>query len=278
MRELQQLKEEILKEYPRMNEDDEFTFACHPGVPCFNKCCADINIFLTPYDVIRLKNRLGITSAEFLSKYTISPFDKNLPYPVILLKMQDNEKKSCHFVGDKGCGVYEDRPWACRMYPLGMASPAEGNPHVTEEFFFLLQEPMCKGFNEDRKLKVSDWLTDQGIHDYNEIGELFKDITLHKFFTDGHKLTPDKIEMFFTVCYNTDSFRSFVFKSSFTKKFVVADDVLEKIKTDDVELLKFGYQWLRFACFAEDTMVIREEVAEDKKKELKMRQKLPKDE
>ena len=37
----------------------------------------------------------------------------------------DNEKKSCLFLDleNGGCQVYEDRPWACRMYPLGMAIP-----------------------------------------------------------------------------------------------------------------------------------------------------------
>jgi len=49
--------------------------------------------------------------------------DKNLQYPVILLQMRDNEKKSCPFVTAEGCSVYPDRPWACRMYPLGLASP-----------------------------------------------------------------------------------------------------------------------------------------------------------
>ncbi|MCP4569389.1 MAG: YkgJ family cysteine cluster protein, partial [FCB group bacterium] len=106
MKEIEQLKKAILEDYPRLTEESEFSFACHPGVPCFNACCGDINIFLTPYDVIRLKNRLGITSGEFLSKFTISPFDENTKYPILLFKMQENEGKTCHFVKDEGCSVY----------------------------------------------------------------------------------------------------------------------------------------------------------------------------
>ena len=60
MEKLRNLKETVLKEYPRMNLDSTFRFSCHPGVACFNRCCADVNIFLTPYDVLRMKNRLGI--------------------------------------------------------------------------------------------------------------------------------------------------------------------------------------------------------------------------
>ena len=70
MNELETLKKTILEQFPRLDEDAKFTFSCHPGVSCFNQCCSDVNIFLTPYDVLRLKNRLGISSQEFLDKYT----------------------------------------------------------------------------------------------------------------------------------------------------------------------------------------------------------------
>ena len=274
MREIEKLKEAILREYPRLNENSEFTFRCHPGVPCFNACCADVNIFLTPYDVVRLKNHLGITSGEFLSKYTISPFDENLKYPVVMFKMNDDEKKTCPFVGPEGCTVYEDRPWACRMYPLGMASPGENSEELDEEFYFLLEESVCKGFESDRKLTVKGWLEDQGIVEYNLEGELYKEITTHKFFTDGGNLAPEKIEMFFTSVYNLDKFRKFIFESSFLKKFDVDEARQAKLKEDDLELLKFGYDWLKFAIFGEKTMKIRTDVAEAKKQELKKKNKL----
>jgi Fe-S-cluster containining protein len=274
MKEIQRLKEEILKDYPRLDLDSEFTFACHSGVPCFNACCADVNIFLTPYDIIRLKNRLGITSQEFLDKYTILPMDKNINYPVVLFRLNDDEKKTCQLVSEKGCTVYEDRPWACRMYPLGLASPKEGHENVSGDFYFLLREGICKGFNENRKLTVAEWIEDQGIKEYNEMGEYFKEITMHSFFEDPNNLTPEKVEMFFMICYNIDKFRAFLFGSSFFDKFEVPDEVKAVIKDDDIELLKFGYQWLRFSLFGEKTMTIKTEVAEDKTRELKMKGKL----
>ncbi|MFH2036934.1 MAG: YkgJ family cysteine cluster protein [Candidatus Zixiibacteriota bacterium] len=271
MKEIEKLKETILKEYPRLDLDSKFQFKCHPGVPCFNNCCADINIFLTPYDIIRLKHKLGISSGEFLAKYTIMPFDENLPYPVVLLKMQDNEKKSCHFVGDKGCTVYNDRPWACRMYPLGLASPSEGHPDVEKEFYFLLKESVCRGFEENNEYNVSEWLNDQGIADYNEMGELFKNLTLHKFFNEKNKLEPQKIEMFFMACYHLDKFREFLFGSSFFNKFDIDEETQKKLKEDDLELLKLGYKWLHFALFGEKTLKIKEDVLTTKQQELKNR-------
>jgi len=276
MREIERLKEEILKDYPRMSKDDAFQFACHPGVSCFNNCCADVNIFLTPYDVIRLKNRLGISSQDFLDKYTIMPFDKNLNYPVILLQMNEDDQKRCPFVAKAGCQVYDDRPWSCRMYPLGLASPKEGNKDVPEDFYFLLKEAVCKGFQEDKTQTVIEWQDKQGINDYNAMGEEFKEITLHKFFQESTNLTPQKIEMFFMVCYNIDKFRAFIFGSSFLDKFEVDEEIQKTLMTDDVELLRFGYKWLRFALFREQTMTVKSAVLADKEKELRMKQKLPK--
>ena len=49
-----------------LNASDTFEFRCHPGVSCFNLCCRNLNLFLNPYDVIRLKQNLGISSSEFI--------------------------------------------------------------------------------------------------------------------------------------------------------------------------------------------------------------------
>lgn len=268
MREIENLKKAILEEYPRLDKDSEFNFGCHKGVPCFNDCCGDVNIFLTPYDIIRLKDNLGITSGEFLEKYTISPFDENLKYPIVLLKMNDDAKKTCPFVSENGCRVYPDRPWACRMYPLGLASPGQGNQQLDSEFYFLLKESICKGFESQKHWTVSDWLADQGIDDYNRMGEYFKDITLHRFFLEGGNLPPEKIEMFYTVCYDIDKFKRFIFGSSFFDKFDVDEATIDRIKNDEIELLKFGYRWLKFALFGEKTITVKTQVLDARKKDL----------
>jgi len=277
MREIEILKKEILKEYPRLDEQSNFSFSCHKDVPCFNACCGDVNIFLTPYDIIRLKTNLGITSTEFLKKFTISPFDQNLPYPVILLQMGSDEKKMCPFVTEEGCSVYPDRPWACRMYPLGLASPGDDSEDLDKEFYFLLKEDICQGFNEDRRWTIREWLENQGITEYNRMGAYFKELTTHKFFRKGEPLPPKKVELFFIGCYDVDRFRKFVFDSSFLDKFEVDDAIIEKIKTNDLELLRFAYGWLHFALFGEETMKVKETVVEDKKKELIAKGKLSKD-
>jgi Fe-S-cluster containining protein len=267
MNELQRLKQSILKDAPRFTEKDTFKFTCHKGLSCFTQCCADVNIFLTPYDVLRMKNHLKISSGEFLVKYTLVPFTKDQHLPLVVLKMNEEDKR-CPFVSDEGCSIYEDRPWSCRMYPLGLASPKEGACPGEHEFYFLMQEGDCKGFADGKEITVREWLEDQGIIPYNEIGELLKAITLHHHFMRGRILDPDEMEMFYMACYDIDKFRRFVFESNFLNYFDVEDEVVNTIRTDDVELMKFAFQWLRFSLFREPTMKIREDVLEDKKKSM----------
>jgi len=51
----------------RLGPESQFKFKCHPGVECFTQCCRDINIILTPYDIILLKKKLKLSSDEFLA-------------------------------------------------------------------------------------------------------------------------------------------------------------------------------------------------------------------
>ncbi len=253
LNELESFKETILKEHRELNKLDTFNFSCHKGISCFNKCCADVNIFLTPYDIIRLKNNLGISSQEFLDKYCIVPIDSHQQYPIVMLKMDSDANRSCPFLSAQGCRVYKDRPWACRMFPVGSGSSKD----ISDEFFFLIEEPICKGYFENKRWSVEEWMVNQEVIDYSSMGELFKEVSLHEYFISGKQLNPAKLEMFYMVCYNIDKFREFVFESSFLKRFDIEEELVHKIKTNDVELLKFGFKWLRFSLFGESTIRLR---------------------
>jgi Fe-S-cluster containining protein len=264
MNELENLKKNILEQYPRLGPDDTFKFACHPGISCFNSCCSDVNIFLTPYDVLRLKNHLDITSKEFLDKYTQIVADKRQQLPAVQLRMMETESKECHFVHpENGCMVYSNRPWSCRMYPVGQASPKETPDSTDEKFYFILKEDVCQGFGEPKEWTIREWLENQGVAEYDKFGEKFKEIAFHDFFEEGKVLTPQKVEMFFMSMYNLDHFRGFIFESTFLDRFDLDDDFLNKIKEDDEELLMFGFTWLKFALFGEQTMKIKKDA--DKK-------------
>ncbi len=93
---------------------------------------------LTPYDVLRLKRAAALPSTEFLEAYTLCPRRRPEISRAWFSRMNDGDK-ACPFLSDEGCGVYSDRPWACRMYPLGAAEPK--NPTPTDQpFHFVIQE------------------------------------------------------------------------------------------------------------------------------------------
>ncbi len=249
------LEEKIIEDYSRLGPDDKFKFACHPGVPCFNHCCCDVNIFLSPYDVLRLRKRLGMTSTDFLDKHAILPVQKDMKTPAVVLRMNDDDSKSCPFLTEKGCGVYTDRPWPCRMYPLGMAASKDTpDGWRGERFYFLLKEEVCQGFNEAKEWTVREWMDNQGVEEYDVWGEQFKELTLHKFFETGGTLSPEKMHMLFVACYELDKFREFVFGSTLLERFIVDEDLIEELRYDDEGLLNFAFQWLRFSLFGEPTM------------------------
>ena len=263
------LEEEILEDQPRLGPDDTFKFRCHPGVTCFNTCCADVNIFLSPYDVLRLTERLGITSTEFLEKYTLLPVQKDMNTPVVLLKMNEDEEKTCQFLTEEGCGVYTDRPWPCRMYPVGLATSRDTEDGWRgERFYFLLKEESCQGHEDARELTIQEWMDEQGVDAYDEWGEAFKELSLHKFFDDYGPLPPDKMEMFFNATYDLQKFREFVFGSTLLDRFDVDEDFIEQMKTNQEALLRFGFLFIRFAVFGEPTMKIRPEAAQAAQEQL----------
>jgi len=64
--------------------------------------------------------------------------------------------------------------------------------------------------------------------------------------------------MFFLASYNIDKFRQFVFESSFLDRYVIDEETIEKIKKDEIELLKFGLKWLKGILFKEDPFGMQE--------------------
>jgi Fe-S-cluster containining protein len=204
---------------------------------------------LTPYDVLRLKQGLDISSEEFLDKYAfIIPKEKRV-IPMVVLKMNEDDKK-CPFVSEEGCAVYNDRPWPCRMYPLTV--------NDDNTFGLITDASKCYGLREDVLWKISDWVVDQGIEPYDEMNELLSEITIS---LSTYQLDIDNVDisrMITMALYNLDKFREFVFKSSFLDRLEVDEDRITAIKKDDIELLKFAYDWLKFGLFGQKLFWVKD--------------------
>jgi len=230
----------------RLNLTSTFKFQCHSKIKCFTKCCRGISITLTPYDIIRLKNSLQLTSHEFLALYTTPQILEKTDLPIVTLRAGDDEQKSCPFVTDNGCIVYEDRPTTCRYYPLGVASLMYKEGAAEEGFYFFVNEPHCLGFEEAREWTVESWRKDQGVDIHDLLNAAWTDMIVYKrSFPPNIKFTDKTKQLFFMACYDIDKFREFVFESTFLDRYVIDSEIVDKIKNDEIALSEFGIKWLK---------------------------------
>ncbi len=233
-------------------------FRCHKGIACFNACCKNIDITLTPYDILRLKKRLNMTSGEFLNAYTV-PFEMEKDgIAGVKLKPVDNGT-ACRFMTDEGCSVYEDRPTACRYYPVAQLSIRRQNESFEREAYALVKEEHCLGHFEPRTLTIAEYRTEQGLDQYDEMSRGWRQLILKKKSAGPTVGKPTKrsLQMFFMTCYDIDQFRDFATSDSFNELYEVEAETREKIKTDDTALMEFGYRLLRQVMFNEMTIPIR---------------------
>lgn len=231
----------------------KFKFECHKGISCFTDCCRGIDIMLTPYDILTMRKKLEFTSEEFLAIFTTPQLLERADLPVVMLKLLDDERKSCPFVEDKdGCVIYEDRPTTCRYYPLGVGSLSYSGEEDGEkdDFFFTVKEAHCNGFDEKKEWTVAEWRADQGVDLRDEVNDGWMELIVRKkSLPESMKLSEESKRMFFLVCYNIDKFREFVFKSTFLERYDVPEEKIEEIKNDDIKLLQFGFEWLKASFF-----------------------------
>ncbi|HHO47866.1 MAG TPA: YkgJ family cysteine cluster protein [Desulfobacteraceae bacterium] len=227
-----------------------FRFACHPEVPCFTECCRQLDLALTPYDVLRLKNRLKLHSGRFLEQYVIIEWDPSLLFPQCYLTMIDDGRASCVFVSPAGCTVYEDRPGACRAYPVGRGASA-GRDGGVEETLVLVREPHCLGFREGPSQTTGEYFAGQGLDDYSRCNDTLLDVTQHQRIRNGFRPSRRQLDQFILALYNLDTFRQEFNDGRITLRRPLRADELQGLAGDDEQLLLLGIRWLRQELFDE---------------------------
>jgi len=233
----------------------QFNFNCHKDVSCWNACCKHADVTLAPYDIVRLKKRLGLNSADFLNAHTVPfPMDKD---EVPGLKLRTDDSGACLLLdGEKGCSVYEDRPTVCRYYPLAILHIREKDSSKPAENFSMIKEDHCMGHQEDREFTVQEYRENQKCEEFDIHNRDWYNLILKKKSGGPGVGKPSKmsLQLFFMASYNTDMFRKFVASESFRNTYDVPADVYEEIAQDDIALIKLGYRLMRQALFGEKTM------------------------
>ena len=222
----------------QLEEGESFSFSCHPGVPCFCDCCQQLELALTPYDVLRLKEVLGLTGKKFLDQYTVIEYEESDIFPRVYLAMQNDGRESCPFVSENGCTVYEGRPSACRTYPLGRGAwlDPNGKNHSSH---VVIYENHCLGFAETSRQNVTNWEKSQGLVSYNEANDQLMVLLQHKNIRAGFKPSAEQRELFIQTQYHLEPFRK-----------TIAENI--GLVMSDSALLRYAITWLINELFPEE--------------------------
>ena len=242
---------EFLDSLPELEEGKTYCFKCYPGIQCFNACCSDLDMILTPYDVLRMRDALGMDSIDFLRVYTTGHRAPDTNFPVFKFKMTDSAARTCAFVTDQGCRIYEDRPGACRMYPLGRATKPDGKGGVSEQFF-IVKEDHCRGFLEKEEWTGASWKQDQGFHEYTASNDRYMNI-LSRVREGGHAVSDKMSHMATLALYKIDEFQRFIEKMRLFERVDVDEKRQKAILNDEFVCLSFAMDWFELMLFHDTT-------------------------
>jgi Fe-S-cluster containining protein len=88
--------------------EEGLRFECQPGC---TKCCDTHGfVYLTPTDLSRIAAHLGMTDAEFETKYVYRTRN--------LLRLRKPRRSQCSFLMKTGCAIHPVKPAQCRLYPF----------------------------------------------------------------------------------------------------------------------------------------------------------------
>lgn len=224
-----------------LDKHQTFCFTCSPQVTCFNACCRNLNQVLTPYDVLRLKQFMEISSGDFLSRYTEESTGPGTGLPVVSLRFSDSDDLACPFVTDAGCRVYPARPASCRTYPLARGVSRNRHTGRLTEHWALIREPHCLGFKNGQRQAVDQWVDDQQLFTYNRMNDkMLALISCKNRFRPG-PLMPAERRRIHTALYDLDAFR---IDPLFVDSNAVAIAETQSI-AGELDLLLVAMDWVR---------------------------------
>ena len=134
--------------------ESRFSYDCH----ACSRCCYDKIIKVNPYEVARLADNLGLSTTEFLSRYTTANGTT----------LKQTDLGACVFLTPQGCGVHQDRPLVCRLYPLGRRVSGDG----AETFREVMPHPQTEG-SYGTQGTVQEFLTKQGAQPFIDAVERY---------------------------------------------------------------------------------------------------------
>lgn len=124
-------------------------------------CCANMEIFLNPYDILQIAVKTNMRTNNIIDKYILFLEDKETGLTRPILKSA--RIGLCNFNKNKLCSIHDHRPLSCRLFPLA---------RINGEFF-LQKEEFCQGLKVDNNMKLSDYLNEDTGEEYLKSADLY---------------------------------------------------------------------------------------------------------
>lgn len=241
---------EKLPDLPTIGKDQTFRFSCGPDSPCFNRCCRDLLLPLTPYDVTRMRRSLGVSGSDLLAAFAESRVVPETGLALPLVRMIESPSRECPFVTPAGCSVYDDRPGACRLYPLGRSASvsAEG----AKERFLTIAESYCQGWGRGAEYAPDAWTLAQDMGTYNYFNDRY--MRLMTLIAAGGEPLNDRVAGLAFLClYQLEQFRELILKMKIFSRVNVEETrrsaIMDASPAGDEACLDFAFDWLELAIF-----------------------------
>jgi len=116
---------------------------------CDSNCCkASAPIVLNPYEIALICRETTMSYEDLLD---IVDTDRANGFPLVMLPRDP----ACHFWTEQGCSIYQARPLACRLFPMGRVYDG------MQSRFVLLERNICHGLEPLPARTVGDYLKTQ---------------------------------------------------------------------------------------------------------------------
>jgi hypothetical protein len=143
---------------PPLSGSDVLELSCGPD-GCDANCCANgPQIVVNPYEISRICVAADLGYEDLLD---IVESGRAGGFPLIMLPRDP----ACHFRTENGCRIYEARPLACRLFPLGRVFH-NGRSHIV-----LPVRNRCAGLVQAPSRNVAEYLKDQNTQIYIEMAD-----------------------------------------------------------------------------------------------------------
>jgi Fe-S-cluster containining protein len=133
-----------------LSETDLLQLACGSAGCSANCCTKSAPIILNPYEIALMCRESGMSYEDLLD---VVETGRAKAFPLVMLPRDP----ACYFFSAKGCRIYQARPLACRLYPLGRVFE-HGRSHIVQP-----ELNICTGLAPSPAGTVADYLAGQDV-------------------------------------------------------------------------------------------------------------------